>query len=125
RRDAVEGAVEADLLILVVDSRRASNAADVAFAKEWDRWYVEHPGLEAPPALIVLTGVDRIEHGGDWKPPYDWTKGQNPREAAVRARIESLRASLPPTLNEFVAVGLADGSFFGVLEEVLPTLASL
>jgi predicted GTPase len=125
RRDAVEEAVEADLLILVIDARRTSNAADVAFAQAWDRWYVEHPGLEAPPALVVLTGVDRLDPGVDWKPPYNWTKGQNPREAAVRARIEALRAALPPTLNEFAAAGLAAESPFGILEMVLPSLATL
>jgi hypothetical protein len=125
RRDAVEEAVEADLLILVVDVRRTSNVADVAFAQAWDRWYLEHPGLEAPPALVIITGIDRAELGGEWKPPYNWAKGQNPREAAVRARIESLRASLPPTMTDYVAVALAAGSSFGVIEDVLPTLASL
>jgi uncharacterized protein len=125
RRDAVEAAVEADLLLLVIDVRRASNAADVAFAQAWDHWYVEHPGLEAPPALVVLTGADGVELGGDWKPPYNWAKGPTPREAAVRARVEALRAQLPPTLTEYVAIGLAAGSSFGILEDVLPILATL
>jgi len=125
RRDSIEEAVGADLLFLVVDTRRGSNAADVAFAQAWDRWYVEHPGLEAPPALVVLTGVDLIEQGENWRPHHNWAKGQTPRETAVRARIDALRASLPPTLNEFVAVGLSEGSSFGVLDDVLPTLVSL
>ncbi|MEA2631569.1 MAG: uncharacterized protein QOE66_1788 [Chloroflexota bacterium] len=125
RRDAIEQAVEVDLLILVVDIRSKSIAADVAFAQAWDRWYVEHPGLEAPPALVVLTGIDRIELGDDWKPPYNWDKGQTPREAAVRSRIEALRASLPPNVAEYVAVSLAVDTSSGITKDVLPTLTSL
>jgi predicted GTPase len=125
RREAVEAAVEADLLLLVIDGRRASAVADAAFARDWDRWYLEHPRLEVPPAMAVVSAIDSPEFGGDWKPPYNWSKGQGPRETAVRARLESLRAALPPTFNEILPVSLAEGSSFGVVEQVLPTLASL
>jgi predicted GTPase len=127
RRSAVEEATDSDLLILIVDVRRPANAhtAEIAFAQSWDRWFVEHPVLEAPPTLVVLTGVDRIEPGFDGAPPWNWTKGQTPHEAAVRARVEALRAALPPTFTEFVAVGLHSGTTVGVLEEVLPRLAAL
>jgi hypothetical protein len=125
RRDAVAAAVEADLLVLVVDGRRDTHAADVAFAQAWDRWYVEHPVLEAPPTLVVVSGVDRPEFGGDWKPPYDWSQGRSPRESAVRSRIEALRVALPPTFGEILAVGLPQGPSFGVAELVLPALATL
>jgi predicted GTPase len=125
RRDAVDLATAADLLVLVVDSRRDSNTADVAFAQAWDRWFIEHPDLEAPPALVVLTGIDRIEHDGDGNLSFNWSKGQSPREVAVRTRVEALRASLPPSLTEFVAVGLAASTSSGIVEEVLPAVASL
>jgi uncharacterized protein len=126
RREAVEDAVEADVLLLVIDGRRGSNAADAAFARDWDRWYLEHPRLEVPPAMAVVTFADAPEFGGgDWKPPYNWSKGQGAREAAVRARLETLRAALPPTFAEVAAVGLAGGSPFGIIEQVLPALASL
>ena len=46
------------MLLLVVDARRDTTPADVAFAQAWDRWYVEHPGVELPPALAVLTAMD-------------------------------------------------------------------
>ncbi len=125
RRDAVAKAVEADLLLLVIDGRRNSHAADVAFATAWDRWYVEHPRLEVPPALAVVTGVDATELGCDWAPPYNWASGQRPLEAAVRARLSALRAELPPTITEVVAAGLASETPFGIVEHVLPNLASL
>ena len=124
RRDAVEQAVAADLLILVVDAARDTQAADLAFAQAWDRWYVEHPALEVPPSLVVLNGVDRPELGGEWKPPYNWSKGQGERETAVRARYESLRQALPPTFGEIVPVGLGAQTPVGIVEQVLPTLAT-
>jgi predicted GTPase len=126
RSSAVAAAVDSDLLVLIVDSRRPvqTTAADIAFAQAWDRWFVEHPVLEAPPTLVVLTGIDRVEPSLAWKPSFNWAKGQSPHEAAVRARIEALRAALPPTFTEFVAVALPAGAPFGVLEELLPTLAT-
>jgi predicted GTPase len=127
RDNAVVQAADCDLLILIVDVRRPANAhtAEIAFAQAWDRWFVEHPVLEAPSTLVVLTGVDRIEPGVDWKLPWNWARGETPHEAAVRARVEALRAALPPTFTEFVAVGLHSGTPFGILEELLPRLAAL
>lgn len=122
RREAVERAVEADMLVLVVDARRDTAAADVAFAQAWDRWYVEHPAVEIPPALAVLTGMDDPSLGGDWKPPYNWERGQGPRETAARARLNALRTALPPSVTEIVPVGLPEGMPFGVAELILPAL---
>ena len=125
RRHAVKEAVEADLLLIVIDGRRDVHNADVAFAQALDQWYVSHPAVEVPPTLVVVTGVDSPEFGGDWKPPYDWSLGHSPREVAVRSRLDSIRAILPPTVGDIVAVGLAVESPYGILEHVLPSLASL
>ena len=89
RHEAVEQAVEADLLILIGDARRESTFRDAAFAREWDTWFVEHPTLDVPPAFAVLTGLDAPHLGGDWKPPYDWENGQGP------ARPPRGRGSMP------------------------------
>jgi predicted GTPase len=125
RQAAVAAALECDLLVLVVDSRRHSHGADASFAADWDRWFLEHPQREAPPALVVLTGADRPELGvaEGWKPPYDWNAG-GARERAIRTRLEALKAILPPTFHEFVAAGLTDESPFGLIEHVLPVLAA-
>jgi predicted GTPase len=125
RQEAVEEAVEADMLVLVADSRRDTTQADAAFAQAWDRWFVEHPAVELPPALAVLTGMDQLELGDDWRPPYNWEKGQGPREAAARAKLNSLRTTLPPSIVEIVPVGLAESAPFGVAELLLPSLISL
>ena len=124
RRAAVEAAVDADLLLLVVDANRDDSTADARFAQAWDRWHVEHPALETPPAMVVVTGCDRETLPGAWRPPHDWARGQSARESAVRSRIEALRSALPPSLVEVVAVGLGPETPYGLLETLLPALAS-
>lgn len=123
---AVSTAVAADLLILAIDARQANTNADIAMAQAWERWFIEHPRSEAPPVLVVLTGVESPEFDADgWHPPYDWSTGRRPREQAVRARIESLRAAFPPSFTEFAAVGgLEDSHPFGITELVLPAIAT-
>ncbi len=122
RREAVEHAVDADMMILVIDARRHTGTADAAFAQAWDRWYIEHPETELPPALAVLTGMDGPEFGDDWKPPYNWEHGQGRRETTARTRLNGLRTTLPPSVTEIVPVGLPDESPFGVVELLLPSL---
>ena len=124
RRAAVEAAVEADLLLLVIDGSHDAASVDVRFAQAWDQWYVEHPAFEVPPAVAVVIGIDRPEWGGEWCPPYDWTSGRSAREIAVRARLEALRSALPPTIPDIVAVGLRPQSPYGVREQLLPVIAS-
>jgi predicted GTPase len=121
---AVDAAVGADMLILAMSARQTTDKADLAFAQRWDRWFIEHPHSEAPPALVVLTGVEGAEFGNGWQPPYDWTAGRGAREVAVRARIESLRTALPPKFSDVIAVGLTDQHPFGVIEQVLPAIAT-
>ncbi|MDG3005707.1 GTPase [Paludisphaera mucosa] len=124
REAAVEASLDADMLVLIVDGRKSLQPSDVAFAKAWDGYFLQHPHREAPPAMVVVTGVDRPEFGPSWQPPYDWTAGQGVRETAVRGLFDSLRASLPPTFAEFAAAGLPDASPFGIVEHVLPALAA-
>jgi uncharacterized protein len=121
---AVDAAVAADMLILAVDAREASHKAEVAFAQAWDRWFIEHPRSEVPPAVVVLTGVEGPQFGEGWQPPYDWANGHGAREQAVRTRIDALRAAMPPTFGDVLAVGLGDPHPFGVVELVLPAIAT-
>jgi hypothetical protein len=124
RQSVVSAAIDCDLLILVIDGRKSVQPADVSFAQAWDRHYIEHPHSEAPPTLVVVTGVDRPDFGTVWAPPYDWSAGKGVREAAVRSLFGSLRATLPPTFDTYTAAGLAAETPFGVAEHVVPALAS-
>jgi hypothetical protein len=125
RREAsVQASLSCDLLLLVLSSRETNHEADIAFARDWDRWFVEHPQHEEPPTLVVLTGVDQAEWGEPWHPPYNWLSGQGHRESVVRARFDELRAALPPTFVNYVAVGLGESGPYGVLEHALPAFAA-
>ena len=124
RKHAVADAAESDLLILVVDARTESREADLAFLRDWVKWYVDHPGLQVPPALAVMTHVDSPTLGGDWKPPYDWANGRGPRESAVRSKVQALKAALPPTVAEVIPAAPGARPPFGVVESILPTLTA-
>ncbi len=50
--------------------------------------------------------------------------GHGAREIAVRARIDALRPAFPPTFGEFVAVGLTDQHPYGIVEQLLPAIAT-
>ncbi len=126
RASALSSVVECDLLMLVIDGRNPGTRGDIAFAQDWDRWFMEHPNRHRPPSLVVVTEADRITSAVNetWKPPYDWLKGEGDREKAIRLIFEKLRASLPPTFANYVAVGLTPENPFGVVEQILPALAS-
>ena len=124
REAAVAASVGADMVVLVIEGRRGLRPADSAFAKAFDAHFLQDPHREAPPTLVVVTDVDRLDAGAMWRPPYDWSAGQGERETAVRSLFDSLRAALPPSFNEYVAAGLPTETPFGVVEHVLPGFAA-
>ena len=125
RRHAVAAAADTDLLVLAIDARHGPREADLAFVAAWSQWYVDHPGLQVPPALAVVTNVDAPAFPGGWRPPYDWAAGQGPRESAVREKIQAVRAALPATVSAVIAVAAGGDPPTDVVEAVFPTLTSL
>ncbi len=128
RRDAVAQAVEADLLLLVVDGTRVDFAADARFAEAWLEWFEKTPEREIPPALAVLTKTDRPEMTGEVEAPGSGGRAfvsRSARDAAVQARINDLRAVLPPGFHDIVPVGLGSTPPIGVSDRLLPELAPL
>lgn len=124
RRDAVEAAVEGDLLVLVLDATRDDLSEDIQFAQEWEAWFRSNLGREIPPALAVISGGDLLGQDGD-SPSSAPGLSRGAREAALRARVEVLRAQLPPTMTELLVIGEPSDPTAGVAERVLPALASL
>ncbi len=118
-------AAEADVLLLVVDLMASSRDADVAFLKDWNKWYADHPGLQVPPTLGLATHIDSPLLAADWKPPYDWSHGQGPREAAVKLKLDVLKDILSASITEIVAVAPGATPPFGITETLLPTLTRL
>jgi hypothetical protein len=125
RRDAVRDAAEADLVLLVADGRRADYTPEARFVEAWLAWYAGRPEMEPPPALAVLTGLDRPElaeeaTGGGSSVRVAVTRAA--REAALRARQEALRKALPPAVTDVVPVGLGTVPPEGIAERLLPEI---
>jgi len=125
RTAAVMAATESDLLVLVVDGCRQDHQTDVAFAHAWDRWFQEHPHHEVPPALVVVTGIDRPEFGGGWKTSVGGTTSPELRESLIRAQFDALRSVLPPTFHVFAAAGLSQDGSTAAIDHVFSILAPL
>ncbi len=125
RTAAVMAATECDLLVLVVDGCRQEHDTDVAFAQAWDRWFQEHPHHEVPPALVVVSGIDRPEFGGGWRTSSGGTTSPELRESLLRAQFDALRAVLPPTFHTFAAAGLSKDSTPAAIDHVFSILAPL
>ena len=121
----IAAAADCDLCILVINGASADHANDVAFAQAWDRWFQEHPQHEVPPALVVVTGIDRPEFGGGGKTAPEGTATQEIRESLIRAQLDSLRSTLPISFRDYVAVGLAEETPVAVIEHVVPALSPL
>jgi predicted GTPase len=125
RAAAVTAATESDLLVLVVDGCRQGHETDVAFAQAWDRWFQEHPHHEVPPALVVVSGIDRPEFGGGWKVASGSVPSPELRESLLRAQFDALRAVLPPTFHVFAAAGLSADTTPAAIDHVFSIVGPL
>ena len=99
RRHAVAEATEANLLVLLIDDRGGTLAADATFAREWDRWYTEHPALDRPAAVAAMVTTDRT-------------------------RLDAARAVLPPTIERVVALDPGLASALDRARALLPEIAA-
>ena len=78
-RDQVLAQVtEADLVLLVTP------ALDPALQMDGD-WLTDQQALRADlPTITIVTQVDRLRPFREWQPPYDWQRGDRPKEIAIR-----------------------------------------
>jgi hypothetical protein len=125
RAAGLAAAAECDLFVLVINGCHPDHSSDLAFAQAWDRWFQEHPHHEVPPALVVVTGIDRPDFGGASKTAGDGIVSQEFRDSLIRAQFDSLRSLLPITFHEYAAVGLGEQTPAAVIEHVMPALTPL
>ena len=122
RRDAVEAAAEADMLLLVIDANQADRPSTAAFVSEWEQWYADHKTSVLPPAIAVVTNADRLDLVGAATAANDSaSRGGD----SLRAALEGLRASLPVSIAEILAVNLASRPPKGISDGVVPALVPL
>ena len=115
RRHALERAVKADLVLLTIDATRDDVTPDVHLVTTWDEFFASHATLEAPPVIVVLTGIDKLAAAN----------GSVDSASLIQARVESLRKALPKSVIEIVSVSLGNETPVGVAEQLLVGLAPL
>ncbi len=88
RKLVIDYATTADLLLLVTP------ALDPALQMDADFLQDIKTKVEDLPVITIVTQVDRLRPIREWEPPYNWLKGERPKEIAIREatkyRIELL-----------------------------------
>ena len=74
----IDYAINADLLLLVTPALDPALQMDVDFLQDVK---LEVADL---PIITILTQVDRLRPIREWQPPYDWEKGEKPKEISIR-----------------------------------------
>jgi predicted GTPase len=78
RSQVLDYATKADLLLLVTPALDPALQMDADFLKT-----VSHDVPDLP-ILIAVTQVDKLRPVKEWSPPYDWQRGNRPKEKAIR-----------------------------------------
>ncbi|QSV64872.1 MAG: GTPase family protein [Dolichospermum sp. DL01] len=74
----IDYASNADLLLLVTPALDPALQMDVDFLQDLK---LEVADL---PIITILTQVDRLRPIREWQPPYNWEKGEKPKEISIR-----------------------------------------
>lgn len=74
----IDYASNADLLLLVTPALDPALQMDVDFLQDVK---LEVADL---PIITIVTQVDRLRPIREWQPPYDWEKGEKPKEISIR-----------------------------------------
>ncbi len=70
-----------DLLLLLTPAPDPALQMDLDFLAKVS---AQNPEL---PVITVVTQVDRLRPLREWQPPYDWQRGERPKEQAIREAI--------------------------------------
>ncbi|MTJ51210.1 GTPase family protein [Anabaena sp. UHCC 0253] len=74
----IDYASNADLLLLVTPALDPALQMDVDFIQD-----VKSEVADLP-IITIVTQVDRLRPIREWQPPYDWEKGEKPKEISIR-----------------------------------------
>ncbi|MGF1538220.1 MAG: GTPase [Elainellaceae cyanobacterium] len=117
-------ATDLDIALLITP------AADPALQMDMDRLAALLGGdaeVDPPPAIAVVTQVDRLRPVREWAPPYNWETGDRPKEQAIRAAVAYRAQQLPQCQNVVPLVTRGDQRHpwnLDALAEVLLKVAS-
>lgn len=99
-------ACEADCLIWVFAAHRPDRALDRAALDAIRVHFAARPERTMPPVVVVMTHIDRLSPAREWLPPYDISKPERPKAAAIRAALDAAAADLALPVADIVPVRL-------------------
>ncbi len=118
QQGALNAAVQADMLILLIDASREEFQPEIRLLQDWADWFTRESHLETPPALVILAAYGSDDPATPYKPIL--TTGE------VRARREALHLALPSGMvAQVVSLGLEHEPEFDVARHVLPAVTAL
>ncbi|MBG1271509.1 GTPase family protein [Nostoc sp. WHI] len=82
RNLVLDYAINADLLLLVTPALDPALQMDVDFLQDMKAEVADLP------AIAIVTQVDRLRPIREWQPPYNWERGNRPKEVAIREATE-------------------------------------
>lgn len=88
RELVLDYATTADLLLLVTPALDPALAMDYQFLSE------VQSEINDLPTITVVTQVDRLRPVREWKPPYNWEQGNQPKENSIREATQYRREQL-------------------------------
>jgi predicted GTPase len=122
--DAVEASRDADLIVLVTQATNPGRQPDVNLLDRLRAWFAAKPHLKMPPVLVAVTHIDLLSPKAEWNPPYDWQHGNRTKEQNIRECLGVVKEQLGDRAADIVPVCGAEGERFGVVEGLIPALAS-
>ena len=99
----IDYASNADLLLLVTPALDPALQMDVDFLQD-----VKSEVADLP-IITIVTQVDRLRPIREWQPPYNWEKGEKPKEISIREATE-YRQQLLENFSNLVLPVVTDDS---------------
>lgn len=121
---AAEAARDADLILLVTPATSPGRKPDVELLDRLTAWFAEKPQLKMPPVVVVVNQVDLLSPKAEWTPPYDWRAGNRPKEVNIRDCVAAVQEQVGPRAAEVVPACARQGEAWGIIETLLPVVAS-
>lgn len=103
-----------DLVLLVCSATQAGLEADVGFLEDLRGWFDARLERRKPPILVVVTHIDQLRPVREWRPPYDVTNPQNPKEQSIREALDYISETLAMPLEDCLPVCLKERTVYNI-----------
>ncbi|MEM9771478.1 MAG: GTPase [Cyanobacteria bacterium P01_D01_bin.73] len=107
----VEVTQAADLVLVVAPALDPAPMMDRDFLQAVKLADGENDGdaSSAVPVVAVVTQVDRVRPKREWQPPYDWQRGDRPKEINIREAVAYRREVFGDSVSRVLPVVTWDG----------------